>query len=164
MKLFVLCSLLAACGAPQGALSSSASNEGWTRLREGAIGTWETTTESGQRIEVSYRMISNDSALLETWRSASGNETISVYHRDGERLVLTHYCAQGNQAHLVAVEADESRVRFHRVSATNLTSEQAVLDDLVLHSERDLLERTETYVDAGGTAETTVLRFTPIAR
>lgn len=162
--LVMTCSLLTACGVPRAALSSSASDDGWRRLSERAIGMWEATTESGRRIEVGYRMISRDSALLETWRSANGTETISVYHRDGGRLVMTHYCAQGNQAHLVAVEADERRVRFHRVSATNLTSEQSVLDDLVLRSEPDLLERTETYVDAEGAAETTVFRFTRVAQ
>jgi hypothetical protein len=162
MARFLLAFLLTACGAAQGSLGATASDEGWAHLRESLVGTWETTTEEGRRFEVSYRMVSNDSALVETWGSSSGNQTLTVYHRDGERLVLTHYCAQGNQAHLVAVEADPSRVRFHRVSATNWNEEQSVLDELVLHVEPNLLERTDTYVDADGVTDTTVLRFTRV--
>lgn len=59
----------------------------------------------------SYRSVSNGSALVETFTSSSGKETLSVYHHDGPALMLTHYCAQGNQVRLRA--EPERRARRH---------------------------------------------------
>ena len=78
---------------------------------------------------------------------------------DGAALMLTHYCAQGNQARLRLTEASATRFRFEREDATNVLPDQSILTILTLSLEDGALVRTETYVDAQGVPEETVLRF-----
>jgi hypothetical protein len=56
----------------------------------GLIGEWDATAASGRVIHVSYRTLSRDSALVETFRAAPGDETLTIYHLDGPVLVATH--------------------------------------------------------------------------
>lgn len=61
---------------------------------------------------VIYRVTANGNTVMETLFPGSDHEMISMYHLDGPELVLTHYCAAGNQP----------RMKFSREksSATNL--------------------------------------------
>lgn len=121
------------------------------------LGSWRAAV--GERhVDVSYESVSGGSALLETWRTSSG-ETVSVYHAVGEHLAVTHYCGQGNQAYLVATEAAPDELYFQRSRVTGWREGTSVLDELRLALVDDILVRTEVYVDHSGQAETTVLRF-----
>jgi hypothetical protein len=63
------------------------------------------------------------------------HEMISMYHRDGDRLLMTHYCGAGNQPRmqLVGFSAHpEPTLSFEYVDATNLSSPEG----LVMHSMR----------------------------
>jgi hypothetical protein len=104
-------------------------------------------------------LVSRGSALLETWVTPSGTRTITAYHPDHTSVLLTHYCAQGNQARLRLVDASATRFRFERESATNVAADQSVLTILELSIEEDVLVRTDTYVDAQGVPDETTLRF-----
>jgi hypothetical protein len=61
---------------------------------------------------VLYRVTANGNTVMETLFPGTDHEMISMYHLDGPELVLTHYCAAGNQP----------RMKFSREksSATNL--------------------------------------------
>jgi hypothetical protein len=76
---------------------------------------------------VNYKLMSNASILVETFRTPSGKETLSVYHMDGDRLLLTHYCAQGNQPRLRydAKKSGADRLIFTFLDATNIASRKA---------------------------------------
>ena len=52
---------------------------------------------------------------------------ISVYHLDGNRLLLTHYCMAGNQPRMQAGAFDPktNRIDFQFLDATNLPSPDA---------------------------------------
>jgi len=132
----------------------------WERLKS-LVGTWEATTAQGSRIEISYHLVSADSVLVQTFRSAHG-ETLSVFHLDGQRLVLTHYCAQGNQPRLQLVtEGSPDRLVFVFFDATNLPRDEAShLRRFELEFEgADHYQQTEIY-SANHQDETTVRRFT----
>src|SRR5262249_36718885 len=91
----------------------------FSRLRA-LVGDWEATTEKGKTIHVSYRLVSNESVLVETFGTAP-RETLTVVHVDGARLVATHYCAQKNQPRLALLAApDDRRFEFAFFDATNL--------------------------------------------
>jgi hypothetical protein len=61
-------------------------------------GTWEGKTGGeGVPARVVYRNAANGSVLMETLFPGTPHEMISMYHRDGQDLVMTHYCAAGNQ-------------------------------------------------------------------
>lgn len=56
-------------------------------------------SEEGETFVVShtFQVSANDSVVMETMNPGTPHEMINMYHLDGEELVLTHYCAGGNQ-------------------------------------------------------------------
>ena len=47
--------------------------------------------------KITYKVTAAGSTVMETFFPGSDHEMLSMYHLDGEDLVLTHYCAAGNQ-------------------------------------------------------------------
>jgi hypothetical protein len=90
------------------------------------VGDWVEQDNDGKptdKVVCSYRVTSSGSALHETLFPGTDHEMVTLYHLDGDRLVLTHYCSMGNQPHLRAEPStDASRILFKFVSATNLKS------------------------------------------
>jgi len=123
-------------------------------------GNWEARTESGAIIRVSFRTIANQSALLQTYTTPSGKETVTVFHPDGKRLLATHYCAQGNQPRLQLEDASADRLVFHILDATNLPSKDT--SHLIMLELRfdapDQYTSVETYFE-NGKLDVTTLHF-----
>jgi hypothetical protein len=86
--------LQAAEGAPPG-VGAKAAFDALKALN----GDWAGTvgTRAGGPGKVSFRVTSAGSAVFERQFPDQPHEMTSVYHLDGEDLVLTHYCAAGNQ-------------------------------------------------------------------
>jgi len=81
-----------------------------------------------------------------------------MYHPDGDTVLMTHYCGQGNQALLVAQSSTEDSVVFTRLRATNVGPDQGVMSKLELRLRDDGYEQKETYT-AGDQVETSTLHF-----
>lgn len=66
------------------------------------VGEWKAeATGSGEpAATIQYRLTAGGTAVMETMFPGTNHEMISVYHRDGENLLMTHYCAIGNQPRL----------------------------------------------------------------
>jgi hypothetical protein len=47
--------------------------------------------------KVIYKVTAAGSALMESQFPGSDHEMVSIYHLDGDNLLMTHYCAAGNQ-------------------------------------------------------------------
>lgn len=62
-------------------------------------GTWQGTmlTPDGDKTSVIYRVTANGSAIMETMFVGTPHEMISMYTVDGDAVVATHYCSEGNQ-------------------------------------------------------------------
>ena len=71
-------------------------------------GTWHGTPESeGEAAEAEAEMVAQvthtfelsaaGTVVMETMNPGTPHEMINMYHVDGEEVVLTHYCAGGNQ-------------------------------------------------------------------
>lgn len=131
----------------------------WAELAAALPGTWVLTGDSGRTLEVGYRLVSHDSALLETFGADPNNQTLSVYHPDGASMLLTHYCAQGNQVRLRASAVAPGRVAFRYLDASNVDPAMSVMHELVFVLGPGTLERTEVYQAHDGARETSVLRF-----
>jgi hypothetical protein len=138
---------------PAVALSANA----WTDLQRQLVGRFTATREGGT-ISVSYKVISGGSAMLETW-SAGGHETVTLYHRDGDGLMLTHYCAQGNQARLTAVEATPQRTVFRFLDATDVGPKEGVLRELIVAPTPEGFDQITTYRGSDGEDGTDTLHF-----
>jgi hypothetical protein len=114
-------------------------------------GEWQGGGAKGRPFAVTYRMMSADTVLLETYGAGSGRETMTVFHPDQSRVMATHYCAQGNQPRLALQTAGPSRWVFTFLDATNLPDPSAshlVRLELVL-TDASHLVRTETYLEKG---------------
>jgi hypothetical protein len=147
VRIVVACSVLA-CAVP---LRAEPAQDPLSPLRALA-GRWEGTTSTARRLAISYKSIANDSVVVETWRSPSGRETMTVYHMDGSKVIATHYCAQGNQPRLKLVGSGAAgRMHFLFQDATNLASEEAshLHEFWIERTGAETMKRSETYREKG---------------
>jgi hypothetical protein len=95
------------------------------------VGEWDGTDPTGKHVEDTIRLVSNNTALEETFQSDKDNQMVTMYTPDGNRLALTHYCSQGNQPRLQtpAVTASSNEFAFAFTGAANLASN----DDMHMH-------------------------------
>lgn len=97
-------------------------------------GNWEGTA-SGVLSKVSYRVVSNGSVLEETMQNGTEDPMVTIYHLDGARLMVTHYCGAGNQPRMVATPdpTKPNVFAFKFQDVTNLSKVQpGHMRDLVL--------------------------------
>ncbi len=85
-------------------------------------GEWQGKGSDGLERNVTYRIASGGSAVIETLKPPDEPEMITVYTRDGDNLVMTHYCSFGNQPRMRAeVPAGEVKaLNFKFIDITNL--------------------------------------------
>jgi hypothetical protein len=128
-------------------------------------GNWQATVGTkGTIIRLNLRAISNGSALVETFTTPNGRETLTIYHRDVDRLLATHYCAQGNQPRLMLdPNSTPGSITLRFLDATNLKSQDdSHLVKLVLQiKDDDHFDKTEVYTQRG-VEDVTEYRFTRV--
>jgi hypothetical protein len=109
--------------APTVTLAQSAAQRTFEQLKALA-GSWQGTLE-GQPLYVSLRVTSMGNALLHEMRGAGPDDPITMFHLDGDRLLLTHFCDAGNQPRMVATASPDGKtIVFNFLDATNLLSSQ----------------------------------------
>lgn len=75
-------------------------------------GTVGVSADKGAPGKVNFRVTSGGSAVFERQFPDQPHEMTSVYHLDGDDLVLTHYCAAGNQPRM---KLDRKRSSAHEL-------------------------------------------------
>jgi hypothetical protein len=122
--LFIALLFFSMAAAPNGHASgkSNDSAAAFERLKTLA-GEWESTGD-GEHARLSYELVAGGTAVLERETAANRPAMLTLYHLDGERLLLTHYCMAGNQPRMQARSYDASTgaLAFEFVDATNLAS------------------------------------------
>ena len=92
-------------------------------------GEWMVVNEQGEvldQVGSEFRLTANGSALREFMDPGGQYEMLNVYHADGDRVLMTHYCGAGSQPRLEVVPAEEGNgllLKFD--SITNLPSPEA---------------------------------------
>jgi len=105
------------------AFAESGSQQSFEKLKSLA-GTWEGKASNGQVVRESYRVTANGSAVMSEIESE--HNMVTMFHLDGDRLLMTHYCGAGNQPRMKAVPAGNGNsVAFDFLDATNLASPEA---------------------------------------
>ena len=92
-------------------------------------GEWTLLDEDGADTGVVgtvFKLTANGSALSEVMMPGADHEMLNVYHADGDRVLMTHYCGAGNQPRLEVVPAGEDRLELRFESITNLPSDDAM--------------------------------------
>jgi hypothetical protein len=85
-------------------------------------GTWEGKM-GGEPVTVNYRVVSQGTAVM---AEATHESMVTMYTVDGNRLLMTHFCASGNQPRMAAsLSPDGKTMEFNFVDASNLASPQA---------------------------------------
>jgi len=85
------------------------------------VGEWEADTKMG-KAHLSYELIAGGTTLVEKESAEKMPAMLTVYHLDGDRLMLTHYCMAGNQPRMQAraFDAESGVLEFQFLDATNL--------------------------------------------
>jgi hypothetical protein len=138
MRTIVALTVMALLAAPaaRAGEGKSAAAERLEKLKALA-GTWTgkagpTGAAATQDTTVTWKVTGGGSAVVETIDPGTPHEMITVYHLDGPNLVLTHYCAAGNQPTMrAATSGDPRTIAFDFVSGTNMKSA-----DMHMHSAR----------------------------
>ena len=117
----------------------------WTGTAKHADGKEEPTT-------VTYRVTSGGSAVEETLSPGTPREMVSMYHDQGGKLAMTHYCMLGNQPTMELTSAASGRVNLEASAHTRSTlAGQMYMNSLVIaQSAAGRLVETWTAVDATG--------------
>lgn len=90
------------------------------------VGTWEAQSSKGKAVST-YELVANGTALVEHIKVPGESGMLTVYHLDGDHLVLTHYCAAGNQPEMQAEAYDpaSNQLTFNFLRAGNLPDTNA---------------------------------------
>lgn len=130
----------------------------------GLAGAWEGDMgegESKMKATVDYRVTSGGSVVEEVLGRGGPYEMVTMYHLDLGRLLLTHYCAAGNQPTMVlALGDDPSDLRFQFLRGTNMAP-----TDGHMHQARfellgaDRMKATWTYWAEGKPGEAATFDF-----
>ncbi len=120
-------------------------------------GDWiHTKGEQKGQVALSVRVIAGGSAVVQREFPGSPMEMITVYHLDGDDVMLNHYCMLGNQPRMkVTMGEQKDTLVFNFVEATNLTSK----NDAHMHHgkltlvDNDLIRPTWTMFVDGKAAE-----------
>jgi hypothetical protein len=148
-KLMTSVVVAAAIFAATTALAQSDSQRAFDKLKSMA-GTWEGTMPDGKTTQITYRVTSGGSALLS--EISPDDSMITMFHMDGDRLMMTHYCGAGNQPRMKGtLSPDGKTVVFEFVDATNLSSPNAGHMNRAAFSMPDATHHTEewTYLANG---------------
>jgi hypothetical protein len=109
-----------------------------------------------------YKVTSGGNTVLETIFPGTEHEMISVIHRDGDELVLKHYCMLDNQPEMRASnQLGDKQVAFKFARATNLKSE----GDMHMHNatftfvDNDTLKSEWTHYQGGKASGTVAIEL-----
>ena len=99
-------------------------NAGFEKMKT-LVGDWRGKTAEGDPITVTYRLVAAGSVIEEHLSFA---DMITMYHVNGKNLMLTHYCAAGNQPRMKAApfKAGDQTLAFVFFDATNMPDKKAM--------------------------------------
>jgi hypothetical protein len=115
--------------------ADSPAKQAFTQLKK-LEGTWEGKAGHGaeaQDVKVIYKVTGQGSALIETQFPGAAHEMVTVYHLDGDNLLLTHYCASQNQPKMKLVPGKAPGVlKFDFVSGSNMKPKDPHMHNLTM--------------------------------
>jgi hypothetical protein len=148
LLLFVLITGIAFAAMPNEPAAPKTDNVAFDMVKSLA-GDWEGTTSMG-KVSISYKVVSNGTAVMESMDAGSEN-MLTAYYPDGKNLMMTHFCAAGNQPRMRSETSDGKQLNFTMVDATNLaTPESGHMKQMVLTvADKDHISEAWTWTDKG---------------
>jgi len=132
---FLITGLLAVAAVHAGDSKAEVRRDGpaaYARLKALA-GEWEAKMEQG-KAHLSLELIAGGTAIVERETAGQMPAMETVYHLDGSRLLLTHYCMAGNQPRMEAASfnPDNGELQFRFLDATNLKPGAGHMHDVLI--------------------------------
>ena len=87
---------------------------------KGMEGNWVGKNAKGEPLQVTFRSTAGGSALMSEIHGKGPENMVTMFHMDGDRLLMTHYCGAGNQPRMKVATADAKSVSFEFVDGTNI--------------------------------------------
>jgi hypothetical protein len=151
---FSLCLFLSAVLAAQEMHPVARSTPAFDQLKSLA-GEWTGKDSSGDAVKIVYSVVSNGSAIMEHMAPASPHEMVTMYTLDGDRIVVTHYCATGNQPTMQTATTPTANGKYDfslvRVSGTKTPDEAHMAALTLTIPDKDHLIQVWTYDNHGKT-------------
>lgn len=99
-------------------------NLGFEKMKS-LVGTWKGKTEGDEKVTVNYRLVAGGAAIEE---QLSHGDMVTMYHLDGGKLMLTHYCVAQNQPRMRAAtfKGGDKTLSFAFFDATNMADSKAM--------------------------------------
>jgi hypothetical protein len=72
------------------------------------------------KVAVTYRVTGGGNAVVETFPAGTANEMVTVYHVDGRKLVLTHYCTSNTQPRMTSNGLQGTTLAFEYAGGDNI--------------------------------------------
>lgn len=111
---------LAACASQGARPAGSVTPQQQFEKLKSLAGTWRSVPGSPMQGTMRYTVIGGGSTVQEDIFPGTDHAMVTMYHLDGDRLVMTHYCAAGNQPSCRAAAANDlSEIRWEFVSLSN---------------------------------------------
>ena len=116
------------------------------------VGTWRRVDKPASPLRIRFYLTAGDTVLVEEWLRAGQPHSLTLYHRDGDTVIATHYCPQGNQPRLASITANDATTlnfKFRDATDLDLKTEAYQVALSFDMSFDDRVVRSETYRLAG---------------
>lgn len=128
------------------------------------VGNWQGTgmmDGKEQTITVEYQLTSGGTAITEKLGAGTPNEMISVYHKDGKTLGMTHFCARGNAPQMALKKSDATSLTFEMTKPLGISSpKESHMHAVTLTTpDADTLKHEWVNYNNGKKAETAIFNF-----
>jgi hypothetical protein len=127
-KLIVALSLVAGAAYAQQNGNSNRNSTAFDRMKS-LEGEWEVSVvENGKELSTvsTFRLVSGGSVLMNDLAPGTPHEMVTMFHKDGDDVLATHYCMMNNQPRMRAVSTEQTNaVAFEFKDATNLPNPAA---------------------------------------
>ena len=116
------------------------------------VGTWRNAERPASPLRVRFSLTASGTVLVEEWLRGTQPHSLTLYHRDGDTLIATHYCPQGNQPRLALEAGKGPAIRFAFRDAMDLDAARESHQHALAFDLTDPARpvRSETYRSATG--------------
>ncbi|MEZ5897290.1 MAG: hypothetical protein R3C40_02975 [Parvularculaceae bacterium] len=115
-------------------------------------GAWRVADPEDHPLRIKFYPTAGGSSLVESWEVNGRSHSLTIYHRDGNKLLATHYCPQGNQPRMELTKINDEQISFafHDITDLDAESEQYQHDLAFNLYSDDHIIRSEQYRDGSG--------------
>ena len=128
------------------------------------VGTWEGVNKMhGQDMlmTVTYEVTSGGTAVAERLGPGTPHEMLTVYHKEGKSLGVTHFCAMGNSPQMHLKKAESNLLAFEMTKAEGVSSmKESHMHAVTLKMpDADTLTQEWVSYEGGKKADTAIFTF-----